>query len=123
MKQDMISVGTSDHQIEIPKEAFPLWEAIETLPDMVCVSAKRGKDPVGLSSIAIGFDCEGEGITTTADYQHVAAMLADLASRLAADGDIDAEVTLNFSHPPACKIECLAIDVERAAAIVRGNAA
>src|SRR5208282_6846066 len=51
MKQDMISVGTSDHQIEIPKEALPLWEAIQTLPDMVCVSAKRGKDPVGVSSI------------------------------------------------------------------------
>jgi hypothetical protein len=121
MKQDMISVGTSDHQIEIPKEALPLWEAIQTLPDMVCVSAKRGKDPVGVSSITIGFDCEGGGITTTADYQHVAAMLADIASRLTADGDVDAEVTLNFSHPPACNIECLVIDVERAATIVLGS--
>jgi hypothetical protein len=123
MEQDMISVGTSDHQIWIPKEALPLWEAIETLPDLVCVSAKRGKNPVGMPSITIGFDCEGEGVTTTADYQHVAAILADIASRLTADGDIDAEVTLNFSYPPACKIDCLAIDVERAAAIVRGNAA
>jgi hypothetical protein len=75
---------------------------------------------VGVSLITIGFDCEGEGVTTTADYQHVAAILADIASRLTADGDIDAEVTLNFSYPPACKIDCLAIDVERAAAIVRG---
>ena len=123
MTQDMISVETSDHQIEIPKEALPLWEAIETLPDMVCVSAERGKDPVGMSSITIGFDCEGGGITTTADYQHVAAMLADIASRLTADGDVDAEVTLNFSHPPACNIECLVIDVERAATIVLGSVA
>src|SRR5882724_3917890 len=123
MKQDIISVGTSDHQIEIPKEALPLWEAIATLPDMVCVSAERGKDAVGMSSITIGFDCEGEGVTTTADYQHVAAMLADIASRLTADGGIDADVTLNFSHPPACNIECLVIDAERAAAIVRGDAA
>lgn len=121
MEQDMISVGTSDHKIEIPKEALPLWEAIETLPDMVCVSAERGKDPAGMSSITIGFDCEDGGITTTADYQHVAAMLANIASRLTADGDVDAEVTLNFSHPRACNIECLVIDVGRAAAIVRGN--
>jgi hypothetical protein len=121
MEKDMITVGTSDHKIEIPKEALTLWEAIETLPDMVCVSAERGKDPVGMSSITIGFDCEGEDITTTADYQHVAAMLADTASRLTAEGDVDAEVTLNFSHPPACYIKCLVIDVERAAAIVRGK--
>jgi hypothetical protein len=90
---------------------------------MVCVSAKLGKDPVGMLSITIGFDYEGEGITTTADYQHVAAMLADIASRLTADGDVDAEVTLNFSYPPACNIECLVSDAARAAAIVRGNAA
>jgi hypothetical protein len=72
-----------------------------------------------MSSITIGFDYEGEGVTTTADYQHVAAMLADIASRLTADGGVDAEVTLNFSHP--CNIECLVIDAERAAAIVRGR--
>ena len=75
-----------------------------------------------MSSITIGFDCEGGGISTTADYQHVAAMLADIASRLTADGDVDAEVTLNFSHPPACQIECLAIDLEHAATVVRGSA-
>ena len=69
----------------------------------------------------VAFDYEGDGITTTADYQHVAAMLADIASRLTADGDVDAEVILNFSLPPACNIECLVIDAERAAAIVRGR--
>jgi hypothetical protein len=119
MEQDMVSVGTPEHPVEIPKEALPLWEAIDELPNMVCINAKRGKDLVGMVVITIGFDFDYVGERIPTDYRNMAAMLANIASRLTADGDVDAEVTLNFSYPPACKIECLAIDVERAAALVR----